>query len=278
MKIARVFPRRTNATPDDPLAFIGMPDLLTPEWFDEVHISVAFTYDMPLVDKLAEAWIMRTGRLKIGGPGTGMRGEEFQPGMYLKKGYVITSRGCPNDCWFCTVPEREGDIRELEIHAGWNVLDDNLLACSKEHITKVFKMLMKTKKVLHKPVEFTGGLEARLLGHWHCEWFYKLKPKQIFFACDTSEDAIWLSIAGDMLNMHNISKESRRCYVLCGYADDTFEKAEYRMKRTIDSGFIPMAMVYKDEKGIYNKEWTGFQKEWTRPAIMRVKGLLKLLH
>ena len=34
MGIARVFPRRTNATPDDPLSFVGMPELLTPEWFE----------------------------------------------------------------------------------------------------------------------------------------------------------------------------------------------------------------------------------------------------
>jgi hypothetical protein len=273
--IARVFPRRTNATPTDKLAFVGMPDLLTPEWFDEVHISVAFTYDIPYAEKLAEAWGMRTSRISIGGPGTGMRGGEFQPGMYLKKGYLITSRGCPNKkCWFCTVPKREGGIRELEIHAGWNVLDDNLLACSVEHITNVFKMLMKVKKVLHKPIEFTGGFEAKRLSHWHCEWLYRLKPKQVFFSCDMPGDGIWLSIAGDMLRAHHISRESLRCYVLCGYEGDTFEKAEKRLKQVIKDGFIPMAMLYRDEKGNYKKDWTKFQKEWTRPAIMRAKGLI----
>lgn len=43
MKIARIFPRKTNATPDDSLVFFGGPprDLD----FDNAHISVAFTYD-----------------------------------------------------------------------------------------------------------------------------------------------------------------------------------------------------------------------------------------
>ena len=36
--IARVFPRRTNATPTDPLAFIGYPGLFPPE-VDAVHVS-----------------------------------------------------------------------------------------------------------------------------------------------------------------------------------------------------------------------------------------------
>ena len=36
--IARVFPRRTSATPDDELAFIGDPPLFLPG-MDEVHVS-----------------------------------------------------------------------------------------------------------------------------------------------------------------------------------------------------------------------------------------------
>ena len=99
-----------------------------------------------------------------------MKGEEFTPGMYLKKGYVITSRGCPHKCWYCSVHDREGDIRELPITAGWNVLDDNLLACSDLHIKSVFEMLMKVKKITHKRIEFTGGFEASRLQGWHIDY------------------------------------------------------------------------------------------------------------
>lgn len=35
-RIIRVFPRRTKATPDDSMAFIGEPGLFTPE-VDEIH-------------------------------------------------------------------------------------------------------------------------------------------------------------------------------------------------------------------------------------------------
>lgn len=54
MKIARVFPRRTTATPDDELVFFGPPPLLILPEIDEVHISVAFTYDRPKAEELAK--------------------------------------------------------------------------------------------------------------------------------------------------------------------------------------------------------------------------------
>ena len=135
--IARVFPRKTKATPIDDYAFVGLPGLFIPDDVTEVHISATFTWDLPLVDVMRRAW-ERIAPVTIGGPATGQRGDAFTPGMYLKKGYVISSRGCPNNCWFCSVPKREGALRELPIEDGHNVLDDNLLACSDEHIKAVF--------------------------------------------------------------------------------------------------------------------------------------------
>ncbi|MCL5103035.1 MAG: hypothetical protein M1133_02815 [Armatimonadetes bacterium] len=110
-RIARVFPRRTKATPVDDLAFYDEPGLFPP-CVDEVHVSVTFTYDLPRAEHLAKAW-ERVAPVTIGGPATGMPGGEFTPGAYLKAGYVITSRGCPNRCWFCSVWRREGNTREL---------------------------------------------------------------------------------------------------------------------------------------------------------------------
>jgi hypothetical protein len=93
--IARVFPRRTNATPDDAYAFVGEPDFSAlPDDISEVHISVTFTWDLPEAERLAELW-SEVAPVSIGGPATGMRGEDFVPGRYLAPGYVITSRGCP---------------------------------------------------------------------------------------------------------------------------------------------------------------------------------------
>lgn len=45
-RIIRVFPRRTTATPDDELVRVQETPSLFDE-ADEVHISVAFTWDIP---------------------------------------------------------------------------------------------------------------------------------------------------------------------------------------------------------------------------------------
>src|SRR3972149_5425347 len=144
VRLARVFPRRTAATPVDDLAFVGAPGLFPPE-VDEVHVSVTFSWDRAEGERLARAW-EHVAPVKMGGRAYGDAGAEFVAGRYLKPGYVITSRGCPNNCWFCDVHRREGDIRELPITEGWDVLDNNLMACSMGHIEKVFAMLNRQKR------------------------------------------------------------------------------------------------------------------------------------
>lgn len=258
-----MFPRRTRATPADEFAYVGLPHLYTEA--DEVHISVTFTWDLPVAEYLEKEW-RQVAPVKIGGPATGERGGDFEPGVYLKPGYVITSRGCPNHCWFCSVPWREGALRELWIRDGWNVLDDNLLACSDEHVEQVFRMLSRQKQ----KAEFTGGLEAIRLKEWHAIRLAVLKPKQIFFAYDTPDDYEPLVNAGKMLRDAGFSEGTHilRSYVLIGYPKDTFEDAEKRLYQTIAAGFLPMAMLYRDKSGFVSKEWAKFQRLWARPAIV----------
>lgn len=198
MKIARVFPRKTNASPTDDLCFFGDPP--TGIKVDGVHISHVFTYDKDKVNEMAKTW-GKVAPVKIGGPAHGDSGGEFTSGMYLKKGYTITSRGCPNTCWFCDVWKREGKIRELEIKEGNNILDSNLLACSDQHIIKVFQMLSDQKNV-----EFSGGLEAKRLEWWHISLLRKINPRQIFFAYDTPDDFGPLIEAGIKLRYANFTR------------------------------------------------------------------------
>jgi hypothetical protein len=264
MKILRVFPRLTKATPDDPDVRINCEPGLFDE-ADEIHVSVAFTWDLPRAEYLAKAWRC-VAPVKIGGPATGERGGDFVPGVYLKNGYTITSRGCPNRCWFCSVPKREGELRELPIRPGWNALDDNLLACSEAHIRSVFEMLAEQ----NRPIEFTGGLEAKRMQPWIARELKRLKPKQLFFAYDTPDDLEPLRGAGKMLLDAGFTTASHalRCFVLCGFSGDTMDKAEVRMRESFDAGFTPMAMLYRNNLGIRVKEWQRFSRRWARPAII----------
>jgi len=264
LNILRIFPRRTRATPNDPGVYIGEPDLFTPE-VAEIHISVTFSWDVPRAKRLAEIWRER-GNVSLGGPAMGTRGGDFEPGKYLKHGYVITSRGCPNKCWFCEVWRRDGDIRELPITRGWNVLDDNLLACSEGHIRAVFEML----KQQPKRAEFTGGLEAARLKDWHIDLLLDLHPKQVFFAYDTKDDYEPLRDAGRRLLSAGFTRASHtlRCYVLIGYPGDTQGAAEIRLMRTVEAGFMPMAMLWRDERNqITTMKGRRFQRMWARPIL-----------
>lgn len=266
MSIIRVFPRLTKASPIDEYAFVGHPPLWWPV-ADEVHVSVAFTWDLAEGHKLADEWEAITGLpTMIGGPGTGQRDEDFTPGMYLKPGYVITSRGCPNNCWFCRVPIRNGGIRELPITEGWNVADDNLLACSEAHIRAVFAMLGQQDRM----AEFTGGLEAAKLEPWHVDLLADVKPRRVYFAYDTPDDLEPLAEAGRMLREAGFTAGSHRlcCYVLIGYPGDTFEKAEQRLQEAIAAGFFPFAMLYRNHHGNRPYDWIPFQRRWVRPQIV----------
>lgn len=266
MKVLRIFPRKTNATPDDENVIINrMPGLF--DEADQVHISVAFTWDIPRAERLAYMW-QSVAPVTLGGPAFNQSGNNFIPGMYLKYGYTITSRGCPNKCWFCSVPKRDPILRELEIKPGWNIIDDNLLACSYDHIQKVFKMLYKQKH----PAIFSGGIEARLLRPWHIDLFTSIRLKELFCAYDTPDDYEPLVEAGRLLNQANITLENRkaRCYVLIGYPNDTFEGAMKRIKQTIDAGFFPFAMLWRNEKGEFKRDWKRFQREWANPIIIAV--------
>lgn len=268
--IARVFPRKTAASPDDTYAFFDAPPLLTiQDDITEVHISIDFSYDLIKAEWLRTQWLSLGVPIKTGGPVFNLQtvadDRPFVPGKYIKKGYVITSRGCPNNCWFCKV----GPLREIPIAEGWNVLDDNLLACSDRHIKDVFAML---KRQPEKPI-FTGGLESKLLKPWHCDLLREVKAKRVYFAYDSPDKHEPLVAAGKMLIDHGftVAIHALCCYVLIGYKGDTFDKATIRLTQTMQAGFMPYAMLYRDEQGKTDEQWRQFQREWLRPQIVANK-------
>lgn len=267
-KIIRVFPRRTKATPADADVRIRtFPGLF--DEAEEVHISVAFTWDIAWAEVAARQW-SAVAPVKMGGPAFNEAGGDFVPGLYMKRGYVITSRGCHNRCWFCYVPKREGGkLRELPVTDGWIVTDDNLLACSENHINSVFEMLRRQPE---RP-QFVGGLEAKLLTADMAKRLKELKPESLYFAYDTPDDYEPLLVAGQHLRNAGFSGKSHdlHCYVLTGYPQDTFEAAEKRLIDTIKAGYMPMAMLYRDKTGKNPKDWKRFQERWADKSIIGAK-------
>ncbi len=279
--LARVFPRKTKATPDDDLAFFdgmgrsALPDLFTPSLgITEVHVSVAFTYDKPRAEQLAEEW-QHVAPVKVGGVAYGDTSLEFIPGRYIREGYTFTSRGCPRRCWFCGVWKKWPEPNLLPIVDGWNILDDNLLACPRHHVEAVFAMLRRQKR----RVEFTGGLEARALEDYQVGLLADLKPRpNMFWAYDPGDPFETLESAAKRMLAAGFTAESHRlgCYVLIGYPNDTFSLAEKRLKDMLRIGFTPRAMLWQPEtpsaqKWKPSEDWRSFRRRWFRPAIIHAR-------
>ena len=272
VRLARVFPRRTKATPNDDLAFFGPPDLFVEA--DEIHIDVTFTADKPRAEALAEDW-RHVAPVKIGGVAYADPGAEFIRGRYIRPGYTFTSRGCPRRCWFCSVWKRDPIPRLLAIQDGWDILDDNLLACPEAHVRAVFAMLGRQAR----QVQFTGGLEAAALQDYQVGLLADLKPRpNCFFAYDPGDPFETLKSAADRLIASGFTACSHRlrCYVLIGYPKDNFAAAEKRLNDMLQIGFTPHAMLWQPETPSAEKhrpspEWKKFQRQWARPKIIHAR-------
>lgn len=259
----RVFPYRNKWTPDDELAFVGEPPLFRPaDRATPVRISVTFTWHKRQAEVLRQSWSRFYDDVQVGGPAYDDPGGEFTPGRFLKTGCTITSRGCPKKCGFCVVPRREGGIRELKIHPGWIVQDNNLLACSEGHTRSVFDML----RAQNRRIFFNGGLDKHYLKDWHRPLFDSIPIGELWFACDTRQDVPALEGASRILKGIDIRK--RRCYVLVGYDQtETLEQAETRLQRVLDLEFMPFCQLYQpDDLKVWPDEWRKLQRKWARPA------------
>jgi hypothetical protein len=284
--ILRVFARRTTMTPRDAWAIVGDPGLFLPDGIREVRVCAVYTWDLPECERLVRTYTARLPGVPVllGGPATGMIGEEHVPGMFTRTGCVITSRGCPNRCWFCSVWKREGTVRTFAIRDGYNILDDNLLACPDDHVRAVFAMLKRQARQWpyrdrqgrrhYRRPEFTGGLEAARLQDWHADALLALKPERLFFAYDTPDDWEPLVCATLKLVARGMPTAGNRiaAYVLCGFPRDTMAAADLRMRETLALGVMPQAMLWQDDDGRPNDEWGPFARTWARPAIIAARA------
>lgn len=269
--ILRVFPHRTQATPRDKYVRLNYRDLFDgdplPE-IKEVHISVTFTWDIPEGERLCSEYsaIYRVP-VKVGGPAFGDPGGEFEPGRYLAPGNVITSRGCPNKCEKCFVPEREGALRELAIGDGWKVHDNNLLACSESHVRAVFDMLSRQKE---KPL-FVGGLEARRITLEIALALREIRTNRLFVAYDRRSQLKAVIEAGRVLQEVGFTRlHHNHCYILSGFPGDSTEAATRRCREAWEAGFLPYVMLYRDKAGkTPAREWQDWKRKLRKPQTAR---------
>ena len=232
---------------------------------DGVHMSCTFTWDKPRAEYLAKAW-GQYYPVKLGGPAYDDRSDGFEPGRFTRCGVTFTSRGCNNQCPWCLAWKREGKLRELPIMPGNIVQDNNLLQCSGSHLQQVFDMLRGQRQI-----EFSGGLDARLLTDGIAEALRGLRIKQVFLACDTKESIKPLRKAIKRLAL---PQQKVRCYVLLKFDPlETISQATERMIEVWEAGAMPFAQLYQppEEWVDYPLKWKRFARTWSRPAATKAR-------
>ena len=160
--------------------------------------------------------------------------------------YGFLTRGCPRNCGFCVVTQKEGSksVKVADLSEFWRgqkqikLLDPNLLA-SKDH-ENLLQQLIDSKAW----VDFTQGLDARLLTDGNISLLKRVKTKMVHFAWDSDaqSDTILASLRKFKIET-GIDERKARVYVLTNYNTD-FNFDLYRVNKLRQIGFDPYVMIY----------------------------------
>ena len=169
--------------------------------------------------------------------------------IYPQYHYAVsmTSRGCPRGCAFCHVAAKEGKcaVKVADVSDFWKpdigkdeikILDPNILACKDKR--ELMRQYKETKAVL----DFTQGLDIRLLNDEDLEDLNEMRHNVLHFAWDNPKDKLepkFRSFAKGFRRKSHIGT----VYCLTNF-NSTMEENLYRIYTLRDLGFDPYVMVY----------------------------------
>ena len=163
--------------------------------------------------------------------------------------YGFLTRGCPRDCGFCIVTEKEGRRSEkvADLTDFWNgqktitLLDPNLLAYGERY--GPLGQLADSDAY----VDFTQGLDIRLVDDGVINLLNGIRTKMLHFAWDDPDDvetAEKLGLFAEKSRIQDFRK--RRVYVLTNF-NSTHEQDLYRVYRLREMKYDPYVMIYAKE-------------------------------
>lgn len=155
----------------------------------------------------------------------------------------MTSRGCPRGCSFCHVAAKEGRCAKkvADVSNFWcgqkeiKVLDPNITACKDKR--DLFQQYIDTKA----KIDFTQGLDIRLINQYDLQDINKMNIENLHFAWDNPKENL-KSKFEDFAKGFRL-KDKGTVYVLTGF-DSTMEENLYRIYTLRDLGYKPYVMVY----------------------------------
>lgn len=184
--------------------------------------------------------------------------------------YGYLTRGCPRGCPFCIVAEKEGkqSKKVANLENFWRgqkyikLLDPNLLACPDWE--ELMQQLIDSKAW----VDFTQGLDIRLMTAEKAAMIRQCKVKKLHFAWDNPEDELTFEKLKEYRKAFSLPDEKCKVYVLTNF-NSTHEQDLARIYRLRDIGYDPFVMVY--EKWNAPKETRRLQRWCNNKIIFRAE-------
>lgn len=158
--------------------------------------------------------------------------------------YGFLTRGCPRNCKFCIVTKKEGCISRqvADLEKFWSgqkkikLLDPNITACKdKEYL---FNQLIKSKA----KIDFTQGLDIRLLTDRDVEMLNQMKIEMLHFAWDNYEFKTYEFLKEHRPKFKQRSRELK-VYVLTNF-NTTHEEDLERIYKLKELDYDPYVMIF----------------------------------
>jgi len=169
------------------------------------------------------------------------------PELTADTAYGFLTRGCPNNCGFCIVSQKEGlkSFKVADLSEFWSgqkfikLLDPNLLACRDRK--ELLQQLIDSRAY----VDFTQGLDARFITREIAEMLKSVRIKRVHFAFDLmkNEKAIIRGLR-TYKEVTNISTDKAVVYILTNF-DTTIEEDLYRLQKVKELGYLPDIRIYR---------------------------------
>ena len=172
------------------------------------------------------------------------------PELTKDTAYGFMSRGCPRGCDFCHVKAKEGRkaYKVADLSEFWRgqknivLLDPNPIAC------KEWKDILQQLVDSNAWVDFSQGVDIRLMTEDKVEMIKKIKTKNIHFAWDRYEDKDKIIQKFRMFKeLTGLDKRKLTVYVLINF-NTTIEQDLERIYTLRELGYWPYVMIYNKQQ------------------------------